>query len=330
MQKMTILKDLALATGLSVSTVSAALRGAGPGLGLSESTIRKVQAASRKLHYIPLQRGRALVRGRQNVLLAVLPSDVRGAPWVAEHLWGASAGARKAGYGISVAVLDPNTQSFEDLGRDVLGGVDGVAFFYGRSRDPERCEAAGLPAVGLAREKAPNTVAMKTATGVQELWKRLRGQGVRELHLWALPGWRTRGGRAFVRDVLARSPVRVVESEIRGGIAPAIARLRSAGPGAALISLQDDWIWELALAEAGKRGASEGVLKPLPWPVISYESTAYSHRSLARLGVGRLDIQTRRMGELAMELLATRLHHQGRVVSGRVVQARVEWPMTAR
>jgi DNA-binding LacI/PurR family transcriptional regulator len=319
------LKQIARATGLSISTVSAALRGAGPVLGLAEATIARVQAVSRRMNYIPLASGRALVRGRQNVLLAVLPSDVRAAPWISEHLWGACAAAAKAGYGIAIAVLDPNSQDFGDLERRSLGGVDGVAFFYGGSRDPQRCEAAGLPAVGLSREKAPNTVSMETGPGVRELWKHLKRRRVRELHLWVPPGWRSRVGRAFVKDVAARSPVPVIETAVEGDPGAAIERLRSAGRDAALFSLQDDWIWQLAIAEARRRGGSGAAFEPLPWPVISYESTAHAHQVLARLGVARLDVGTRLMGELLMELLAGRIEKGGAAVPGRTLHAQVRW-----
>ncbi len=320
------LKQIAKATGYSISTVSAVLRGAGPELGLAEATITQVQAVSRRLNYIPMASGRALVRGRQNVLLAVLPSDVRTSPWLSEYVWGASAGAAKSGYGVAIAVLDPNTQTFGDLERGALGGVDGIAFFYGQSRDPERCEAAGLPAVGLAREKALNTVSMETGPGVRELWKHLEKRGARELHLWAPPGWKTRVGRAFIKEVTVASPVPVIETEVRDTPKAAIERLRTAGEGAALISLQDDWIWQLAIAEARSRGGAGVEFDPLPWPVLSYESTAHSHQVLARLGVGRLDVETRRMGELAMDLLARRVESDGGAVPGRSVRVRVRWP----
>ncbi|HVR85766.1 MAG TPA: LacI family DNA-binding transcriptional regulator [Planctomycetota bacterium] len=322
----TSLKDIARATDLSISTVSAALRGTGPGLGLAEATITQVRAVSQKLNYIPQASGRALVRGRQNVLLAVLPSDIRAAPWISEYVWGAAAGAARAGYGIQITVIDPDSQSFKDLTQTALGGVDGVAFYYGGGRDPETCEAAGLPAVGLARAKAPNTVTMETEPGVQELWARLQRRNTTELHLWGPPGWKTRTGRAFVKDVIRRSPVPIIETEVETDPTVAIERMLAAGKSAALFSLQDDWIWQLAIAQARRRGGSGVNFDQLPWTVISYESTSHSHRTLARLGVGRLDVETRLMGESAMELLAQRLKNDGRSVPGVAVHARVEWP----
>jgi hypothetical protein len=69
-----------------------------------------------------------------------------------------------------------------------------------------------------------------------------------------------------------------------------------------------------------------GAMALIRRPVVSYESTAHSHQVLARLGVGRVDVETRRMGELAMDLLARRVESGGEMIPGGSVRARVVWP----
>lgn len=70
--------DVALAAGVASSTVSLVLNGHGPGLGIAEATIQRVNEAAERLQYIPRASASTLRKKRSSVIgliMAELPDD---------------------------------------------------------------------------------------------------------------------------------------------------------------------------------------------------------------------------------------------------------------
>ncbi|RWR26412.1 LacI family transcriptional regulator [Sinirhodobacter populi] len=121
------LKQIASALGLSVTTVSRALKN---GPEVHPETIARVKAAAQAAGYSPNPHGLALRTGRSNTLTVVLPletnaylADIAKVPLIE----GMTLAARQAGYTLSICSVGPNEDQLEVLRRLRLsGGTDGV------------------------------------------------------------------------------------------------------------------------------------------------------------------------------------------------------------
>lgn len=132
---MATLKDIAVATGVSVSTVSLVLNGKGSGR-VNSVTAAAVEAAAARLGYQPNHVAKSL-RSRRTQTLGLVSDSVARSPFSSELIRGAQQAAWEAGYVLlSIYLNDESTSEDLALGtlfqRDVEGLI--VATDYHRLR----------------------------------------------------------------------------------------------------------------------------------------------------------------------------------------------------
>jgi DNA-binding LacI/PurR family transcriptional regulator len=122
--------EVALAAGVSKTTVSVVLNGVADSVGIAEATRAAVLQASARLGYRANRAARALRRQRSEVL-TLLVQDL-GNPWFIDMAVAARAAAEARGYTLNVVgagPLEAELQALEALGG---GGSDGVLVATGR------------------------------------------------------------------------------------------------------------------------------------------------------------------------------------------------------
>jgi LacI family transcriptional regulator len=140
--------QVAQAAGVSIATVSRALRGSDL---VTEQTRERVLAAARELQFTPSRLGRSLAEGRHAANGIVFPDLV--GPYYAEVVLGYEAAA--AGFGSSVLILATNGRADAEAAvRDMASRVDGLTVMGQTVSDEvvEKLASTGLPMVLLARE----------------------------------------------------------------------------------------------------------------------------------------------------------------------------------
>lgn len=179
--------EVARRAGVSIATVSRALRDTGP---VAPATRAKVLAAVEELRFTPSRLGVSLAEGRNAANGIVFP-DLSG-PYYAEVVLGYEEVTSELGR--SVIILSTRGQSnVRTLVRDLAGRVDGLVLF-GQTVDDAfvgELTATGLPVVLLARGPVPGAdlVASENIATARELTEHLLGHGYRDLvMLGALPG----------------------------------------------------------------------------------------------------------------------------------------------
>lgn len=154
-------KQIARELGISVATVSNALRGKGR---VSASVIKLVTSRAEQVGYFPSAAGRALKTGRSNILGLVVP-DITNAVFP-KFAQGVEAEADKCGYGILIAD-SRGTQAGQNaaIKQLIQRGVDGIIVL------PQRCTAPEITSVPCAFASTPgdtnNTVAANHIQGGQ-------------------------------------------------------------------------------------------------------------------------------------------------------------------
>ncbi|RIY03785.1 LacI family DNA-binding transcriptional regulator [Aureimonas flava] len=148
------LKALADSVGLSVTTVSRALK---DGPEVQPSTIARVKKAAEALGYIPNLQGRALRTGRSGMITAMLPleahsplADLAKMPLIE----GMTRAAHGRGYTLSIQSTGPDEDPLESLRRLVQSGSsDGVVITRMLPRDPRIAflKKANMPFVTFGR-----------------------------------------------------------------------------------------------------------------------------------------------------------------------------------
>lgn len=131
------LKQIATELGLSVTTVSRALK---DGPEVHPNTILRVKTAASAAGYVPNLHGRALRTGLTRTLTAILPmetrdylSDIAKLPLIE----GMTLAAREGGYSLSVYSTTPEEDPQENLARLIqTGGADGIVITRLVSDDP--------------------------------------------------------------------------------------------------------------------------------------------------------------------------------------------------
>ena len=136
------LRQVAAACGLSISTVSRALRT--PTL-LDADTLRIVTAAIEQLDYRPSSAAQALRGERTRVVLVVVPSL---SPFFLEVFSGAEEAAAAAGYSVLVANTDRRcSREHHLLEQASAGSVDGVILVTSNDLPKVSVDFAGKPVV---------------------------------------------------------------------------------------------------------------------------------------------------------------------------------------
>ena len=169
--------EVAQRAGVSIATVSRALRGSEL---VTEATRERVRAAAAELRFTPNRSGRSLAEGRHAANGIVFPDLV--GPYYAEVVLGYEETA--AGFGSSVLILA--TQRRPDAAeavRELAGRVDGLAIMGQTVGDDvvEEIAATGLPLVLLARDPVAgvDTIRTRNEGTAASLTEHLLGHGYR-------------------------------------------------------------------------------------------------------------------------------------------------------
>ncbi|WP_066362426.1 LacI family DNA-binding transcriptional regulator [Herbidospora mongoliensis] len=153
--------EVARLAGVSIATVSRALRNTGP---VSAATREKVQRAVEQLKFTPSRLGVSLAEGRHAANGIVFP-DLSG-PYFAEVLLGYEEVAAELGR--SVLILSTRDRDgVPATVKDLATRVDGLVVFGQTLSDAMLTELAesGLPTVLLARDAHPGTEAVRSENG---------------------------------------------------------------------------------------------------------------------------------------------------------------------
>jgi LacI family transcriptional regulator len=199
--------EVAQAAGVSIATVSRALRGSEL---VTDQTRERVRAAAEALQFTPSRLGRSLAEGRHAANGIVFPELV--GPYYAEVVLGYEAAA--AGFGSSVLILATNGRpDAEAAVRDMASRVDGLTVMGQTVSDDvvRKLSATGLPMVLLAREPVAgvDTVRAQNRRTAEELVEHLLGHGHRDFVFLGDPDGApdVQGRYAGVRAGLARAGV---------------------------------------------------------------------------------------------------------------------------
>lgn len=120
------MKDIALRTGVSVSTVSLVLNGRDEGR-VKPQIAQKVRAAARDLDYRPNAVARSLRTNRSH-LLGFVSMEVATTPYAGGIILGAQEAAGKAGYVLATVSADGDIDLEQEIRSLVRYGVDGFLF----------------------------------------------------------------------------------------------------------------------------------------------------------------------------------------------------------
>jgi LacI family repressor for deo operon, udp, cdd, tsx, nupC, and nupG len=173
------LRDVAAECGLSISTVSRALRT--PEL-LNKETLRIVTEAIEKLHYRPSITAQTLRGDRTRVVLVVVPSL---SPFFLDVFSGAEEAAAAAGYSVLVANTDRRcSREHRLLEQAAVGSVDGVILVTSTDLPKHSLEFASQPvviALDVSSETAFSTVRVDHVAAAAEATRYLIELGHRDI-----------------------------------------------------------------------------------------------------------------------------------------------------
>ncbi|MEV6638364.1 LacI family DNA-binding transcriptional regulator [Actinoplanes sp. NPDC051470] len=150
--------EVAQRAGVSIATVSRALRGSEL---VTEETRARVRAAAAELRFTPNRSGRSLAEGRHAANGIVFPDLV--GPYYAEVVLGYEETA--AGFGSSVLILTANGRAdAAEAVRELAGRVDGLALISHTVGDDvvDEIAATGLPLVLVARDPVAGVDTIRT------------------------------------------------------------------------------------------------------------------------------------------------------------------------
>lgn len=183
--------DVARIAQVSLPTVSRVLTGSTP---VSPATRDRVKAAIKALGYRPNGAARALVQGSQPIV-GIIAEDVT-AYGPARMIRAVEREARRAGYVVAVAVLDPKdldatSSSLELLLAQPIGGIV-VLDFHRYDQRKLAARLGNLPTASVTerddREDAFPHVVINDRQGAREIADYLLGLGHRNIHHVGVPG----------------------------------------------------------------------------------------------------------------------------------------------
>lgn len=306
MTKVTI-RDVAAAAGVSVATVSRALRGLP---SVSPATRAKVEEVAARLHYVPDPYAARLASTRAHTIVVAVP--VPGQWFYAQVVTGVEAVASDAGYDLQLHVVGDDAQRRRFI-EDVLPGqrrVDGAIIvdlplsadeaerLVGRGA---RLVAVGQRIPGVVSIRIDNRAAAREATGclIEKGHRRiglLGGMPTGRSEL-SIPGMREIG----YLDALAHAGLEVDEAlilngnfSIDGGEEAARELLALTDPPTAIFALSDE------MAVGAMRAARLlGVAVPEDLAVIGFDG----HDFAAAIGLSTVRQPVLEQGEAAAQAL---------------------------
>ncbi|MEV0618706.1 LacI family DNA-binding transcriptional regulator [Nonomuraea sp. NPDC050404] len=167
--------EVAKRAGVSIATVSRALRGTGP---VAARTREKVLKAVEELNFTPSRLGVSLAEGRHAANGVVFP-DLAG-PYYAEVLLGYEEVASELGRSVIVLSTKGRTK-VNDLIKDLAGRVDGLLIFGHTVPEPLVTELVrlGMHLVFVSRDPLPgaDTLRSENTSSARALAGHLQGHG---------------------------------------------------------------------------------------------------------------------------------------------------------
>ena len=119
------IKDLALQTGLSITTVSRVLNGKAKQYRIGEESRKKVMSAAKELNYIPNQFAASLKSGRSQTVALIIPSLNN--PFFAGIAYNINQEVRKYGYVTIISDSDENRDVEKNVLRQLLSrNIEGL------------------------------------------------------------------------------------------------------------------------------------------------------------------------------------------------------------
>lgn len=176
------LQDVADAVGLSVNTVSRALRGES---GVSETTRETIRREAERLGYVPNVYARSLVLGNRRTLGLVITNVSN--PFYAELITAIELRAAEAGYHIVLFLSDESPDREQSAAQNVIqSGLDGVIVVpvQGAENPWLQVQRTGIPIVVVNRrldDLAAETVATDNHSGAHAAASHVIAQGARSI-----------------------------------------------------------------------------------------------------------------------------------------------------
>lgn len=205
--------EVAQRAGVSIATVSRALRGTGP---VAARTREKVLKAVEELDFTPSRLGVSLAEGRHAANGIVFP-DLAG-PYYTEVLIGYEEVASELGRSVVILSTKGRTK-VNDLIKDLAGRVDGLAIFGHTVPEPLVAELVrlGMRLVFISREPLPgaDTLRSENTASAGALAAHLTGHGYERYAFLGAPlaskddvDERWRGVRAVLGGAIEAVPTR--------------------------------------------------------------------------------------------------------------------------
>lgn len=233
--------EVAQRAGVSIATVSRALRGTGP---VASKTREKVLKAVEELNFTPSRLGVSLAEGRHAANGIVFPSLA--GPYYTEVLLGYEEVAAELGR--SVVILSTKGRSrVRDAVKELAGRVDGLVVFGHTVPDDLVSELIGMPLVFISREPidGADTLRSENVEPARKLAAHLQGHGYTSYAFLGAPfvegddvAQRWEGVSAVLGSAI--EPVLTAEYTVESGYEAALKLLRAKGRPQALICSDDE------------------------------------------------------------------------------------------
>ncbi|WP_336215226.1 LacI family DNA-binding transcriptional regulator [Nonomuraea sp. LPB2021202275-12-8] len=235
--------EVARRAGVSIATVSRALRGTGP---VAARTREKVLKAVEELNFTPSRLGVSLAEGRHAANGIVFP-DLAG-PYYTQVLLGYEEVASELGRSVVILSTKGRTRVHE-LVRDLAGRVDGLLVFGHTVSDAQVAElvGVGMPLVFVSREPLPgaDTLRSENTASARALAGHLLGHGYERFTFLGAPlatgddvDERWQGVRSVLGGAIEAVPTG--EYTVECGYDAALRLLRSAARPRAVVCSDDE------------------------------------------------------------------------------------------
>ncbi|MFC8732342.1 LacI family DNA-binding transcriptional regulator [Luteimicrobium sp. NPDC057192] len=306
---MVTVRDVASASGVSISTVSRALSEPSR---VASATRDRVLAAARDLGYEPNRAASGLRSGRTATLGVVVP-DLEN-PYFASVTKGVQARAREHGYGVFVVDVEEDASREADEVRALLRQTDGVIVASPRGTDDDLLALVASTQPGRAVlvnrriEGVPSVTADDVAGAVRAL-DHLRALGHRRIAYVGGPAtsWSDRMRREGLQRAAAGGDgARSVEIVDLGAFRPHVQGGYSAadlatGAGATAVVAYND----LVALGVEQRLRERGIAVPAEVSVVGFDDTFVA--TLASPPLTSVGTDLRAVGGAALDLLVERL-----------------------
>ncbi len=303
---MVTVRDVASASGVSISTVSRALSEPSR---VASATRDRVLAAAQELGYEPNRAASGLRSGRTATLGVVVP-DLEN-PYFASVTKGVQARAREHGYGVFVVDVEEDASREADEVRTLLRQTDGVIVASPRGTDGDLLALVAGASPGRAVlvnrriEGVPSVTADDVAGAVRAL-DHLRALGHRRVAYVGGPetSWSDRMRREGLRRAAAGGDaVEVVDlgafrPHVQGGYSAADL---ATGAGATAVVAYND----LVALGVEQRLRERGIAVPAQVSVVGFDDTFVA--TLASPPLTSVGTDLRAVGGAAVDLLVERL-----------------------